>query len=79
MLAWWSKLRAVLLGRRRLRADLREEIEAHLEMEIQDEIARGVPEEQAIEILKKNSGAQFDSKVVDALITVASRRSLRPA
>ncbi|HVO64269.1 MAG TPA: HD domain-containing phosphohydrolase [Terriglobales bacterium] len=34
---------------------------------------KGVPAQEAIEILKENSGTQFDPKVVEALITVASR------
>ena len=34
---------------------------------------KAVAEQEAIEILKKNSGTQFDPKVVEALITVASR------
>jgi putative nucleotidyltransferase with HDIG domain len=34
---------------------------------------KGVPEQRAIEILEKNSGTQFDPKVITALITVASR------
>jgi len=33
---------------------------------------KGVPEHEAIEILKRNSGTQFDPKVVEALITLAS-------
>lgn len=34
---------------------------------------KGVPQEKAIEILKENSGTQFDPKVIEALIAVASR------
>jgi HD-GYP domain-containing protein (c-di-GMP phosphodiesterase class II) len=37
---------------------------------------KGVPQERAIEVLKENSGTQFDPKVVEAFIKVASR--LRP-
>jgi len=33
----------------------------------------GVPEQKAIEVLKQNSGTQFDPQVVEALVTVASR------
>jgi putative nucleotidyltransferase with HDIG domain len=40
---------------------------------------KGVPQEKAIEILKENSGTQFDPKVVEALITVASRLKSRSA
>jgi putative ABC transport system permease protein len=35
MKTWWSKVRAAFGGRRRLDADLREELDAHLEMEVQ--------------------------------------------
>jgi putative two-component system response regulator len=34
---------------------------------------KGVPQEKAIEILKQNSGTQFDPKVVEAVIHVASK------
>jgi putative two-component system response regulator len=34
---------------------------------------KGVPQEKAIEILKENSGTQFDPKVVEALVDVAAR------
>jgi putative nucleotidyltransferase with HDIG domain len=40
---------------------------------------KGVPQEKAIEILKENSGTQFDPKVVEALITLASRLKSRSA
>lgn len=39
---------------------------------------KGVPPEKAIEILQQNSGTHFDPKVVEALITVASRSASRP-
>jgi putative nucleotidyltransferase with HDIG domain len=38
---------------------------------------KGVSEQKAIEILKANSGTQFDPKVVEALITVASKSRSR--
>jgi putative two-component system response regulator len=38
---------------------------------------KGVPQEQAIELLKENSGTQFDPQVVEALIKVASRPKSR--
>jgi putative nucleotidyltransferase with HDIG domain len=38
---------------------------------------KGVPQEKAIEILKENSGTQFDPKVIEALIAVASRLRAR--
>jgi HD-GYP domain-containing protein (c-di-GMP phosphodiesterase class II) len=34
---------------------------------------KGVPQEKAVEILKAKSGAQFDPKVVEALIKVAEK------
>jgi putative nucleotidyltransferase with HDIG domain len=34
---------------------------------------KGVPAQKAIEVLKENSGTQFDPKVVEAFITVASK------
>lgn len=36
---------------------------------------KGVPEHKAIEILKENAGTQFDTRVVDALIRVASAKA----
>jgi len=47
MRAWWSKIRLMLTGRQGLPEDLHDEIRAHLEMEIQEQLARGMPEEQA--------------------------------
>ncbi len=43
----WSKLVRTLAGRRGLADDLREEIEAHLEFEIQENVSRGMSPEQA--------------------------------
>ncbi len=34
---------------------------------------KGVPQEKALEILKRNAGTQFDPKVIDALVKVALR------
>jgi putative ABC transport system permease protein len=47
MRAWWSKIRALLTGRRGLSDGLAEELDAHLELEIQELIASGVPPEEA--------------------------------
>src|SRR5579864_5985647 len=47
MRTWWSKIQVILTGRRKLPEDLRDEIEAHIEMEVQEDLARGMPEEQA--------------------------------
>src|SRR5262245_11158220 len=38
---WWQRLRGSLLGRRRIDDDLREEIESHLQLEMEDAVASG--------------------------------------
>lgn len=43
----WSKVHAILRGRRGLSEDLGEELDAHLELEIQERVARGMPLEEA--------------------------------
>lgn len=43
---WWSKLRRVG-GRRMLDDDLREEIEAHLEMQVEENLSKGMSIESA--------------------------------
>lgn len=52
----WSKLRLLLTGRDALSADLREELDAHLDLEIQDLLARGMTIEQARETARRNFG-----------------------
>ncbi|MGA2263775.1 MAG: permease prefix domain 1-containing protein, partial [Acidobacteriota bacterium] len=47
MRMWWSKLAKMLTGRRGLADDLREEINAHLEFEIQENLSQGMAPEQA--------------------------------
>ncbi|MGH9723223.1 MAG: hypothetical protein ACRD8O_23685 [Bryobacteraceae bacterium] len=47
MREWWSKLRRAMPGRKGFADDLREELDAHLEMEIED---RGAP---AAEVRRK--------------------------
>ena len=47
MRQWWSKVRALLGGRKAMVDDLRAEIEAHLEMEIEDHLAHGMSETEA--------------------------------
>jgi putative ABC transport system permease protein len=47
MREWWSKIRALLTGRGRLSSDLREELQAHFAMEVAENLARGMPEEEA--------------------------------
>ena len=41
MREWWSKVQALLTGRRALASDLREELQAHLDMEIEENLSRG--------------------------------------
>jgi predicted permease len=47
MWAFWAKLRSLLLGRRSFENDLRDEMRAHLEFEIEDSLANGMPPEEA--------------------------------
>ncbi|MGH9673746.1 MAG: ABC transporter permease [Bryobacteraceae bacterium] len=47
MREWWSRLKASVSGRRRRDDELDQEIQAHLEMEIEDAVARGVSPQQA--------------------------------
>src|SRR5579863_4407453 len=47
MRAWWAKVRRLAGGRRRWDDELREEMSAHLEFEIEESLARGVPKEAA--------------------------------
>jgi predicted permease len=47
MPASWAKLRSLLTGKRRFEDDLHEEMRAHLEFEIEDGLASGMPSEVA--------------------------------
>jgi predicted permease len=47
MPALWAKLRSLLTGRRGFENDLRDEMRAHLEFEIEDSLASGLPPETA--------------------------------
>ena len=47
MRVWWAKLRSLLNGKGRLEEELREEMRAHLEFEIEESLTRGVPKEVA--------------------------------
>ena len=47
MRAGWAKLRRLAGGERRFDDELREEMSAHLEFEIEQSLARGVPKEAA--------------------------------
>jgi len=47
MRAWWAKLCRLVGGGQRLDDELREEMSAHLEFELEESLARGLPEEAA--------------------------------
>ena len=53
---WWSKLRGMLTGRQAIGEDLRAELDAHLEMEIEQNIARGLPPEEARAAARRHIG-----------------------
>src|SRR6266404_9211496 len=44
---WWSKLRTVVTGRADLADDIRQEMRAHWEYEVQENLARGMTPEEA--------------------------------
>jgi predicted permease len=56
MRVWWSKLVKAFGGRRRLADELREEIDAHLEFEIQEHISMGMTPAQAQEAARREFG-----------------------
>jgi putative ABC transport system permease protein len=56
MREWLAKMRAALGGRRELGHELREEIEAHLEMEAQEKQERGLPAAEARQAAKRSFG-----------------------
>lgn len=56
MRAWWSKLRCMLTGRRALAEDLDAEIASQLEFEIQENLARGMPPEEARAAARRHAG-----------------------
>ena len=56
MREWWSKLRALVAGRRGMDEDLREEMAAHLEFEIRDDIANGKSPDAAREAARRRFG-----------------------
>jgi len=56
MREWWSKLRALVAGRRGMDEDLREEMAAHLEFEIRDDIAKGKSPNAAREAARRRFG-----------------------
>ena len=57
---WWSKLRAMVTLKRGSAGDLREELDAHLEMEIEECLARGMPLEEA----RKTAQSRFGNMTV---------------
>ena len=72
MREWWSKLRRLLAGRRGLANDLRSElaaeIDAHLAFEIQENIARGMPPDEARAAARRHIGnlTQIQERAADA-------------
>ncbi len=56
MRAWWSKVRAALAGRRGLAEDLRAEIDAQVEFEIEENLARGMSAEEARAAAHRRTG-----------------------
>ena len=42
MTEWWSKIRCLFGGRRRVADDLQAEIDAHLQYEVEDKLAAGM-------------------------------------
>src|SRR5262249_5777072 len=56
MREWWAKMRAALKGRRALSDDLHDEIEAHLDLVTQENIAEGMSPEKARESALRHFG-----------------------
>ncbi|HYU80935.1 MAG TPA: ABC transporter permease, partial [Vicinamibacterales bacterium] len=56
MREWWSKIRVALGGRSGLAEELREELNAHLELEIQENVARGMSFEEARQVARRHFG-----------------------
>jgi putative ABC transport system permease protein len=65
---WWSKLYRLFTGRRELADDLRAEIDAQLEFEIQERIARGMPPDEARAAARRDAGnlTQIQERARDA-------------
>ncbi len=59
MRQWWSKVRAVFESRCTISDDLDEELESHLELEIEDHIALGMPPDKA----RHKAQSTFGSKM----------------
>lgn len=56
MREWWSKLAKMLTGRKGLADDLRAEIDAHLEFEIQENLSNDMTPEQARQAARRDFG-----------------------
>ena len=56
MRAWWSKLYRMLAGRGALAEDLEAELASQLEFEIQENLARGMPPEEARAAARRHAG-----------------------
>ena len=65
---YWSKLCRTLTDRHGLAGDLSAEIDAHLEFEIQENIARGLPPDEARAAARRHVGnlTRFQEGAVDA-------------
>src|ERR1022692_752804 len=65
---WWSKLCRILTGRQGLAGDLNAELAAHLEFEIQENIARGMPPDEARAAARRHVGnlTQIQERAADA-------------
>ena len=56
MREWWSKIRVAFGGRRELDDDLREELDAHLELEIRENLSLGMPLKEARRVAQRHFG-----------------------
>ena len=56
MREWWSKFCRIVAGRRGLAGDLNAEIDAHLEFEIEENISRGMPPDEASAAARRHVG-----------------------
>src|ERR1039458_1678740 len=65
---WWSKLCRILTGRQGLAGDINAELAAHLEFEIQENIARGMPPDEARAAARRHVGnlTQIQERAADA-------------
>lgn len=56
MRTFWAKIRALFTGRRTIGDDLAEEIEAHLQMEIDENLSHGMPPGEAQRAARRDLG-----------------------